>query len=307
MKWGIAQQFQYLVFAWIVLALLTPVGAAANIQVVDGLIERAVSARLNGDYMAAEGLLSRAQRISPRHGGVYLEYAKLRKDQGAYADMREIVEVGAAMAEGPPDSIAQLKILENELAVLLPVSPTDDLLTPPVAAKASSKSQNPAQSEAKLASVPSRAPVVAENDDSFRSVGQAEPARLEVERRERAIRQMPVSREEEAVTIREPSSTVVAPVVVEAEALESEDDSGGLESSASVNATASIQDERFQSNRRVSSDIASVASGNQEANQEANQVRASAKLLKTQFSGVGVLNKVQSGTWISRGPIEVDF
>jgi hypothetical protein len=100
---------------------------------VSSLIHEARSLRLAGDLFGSEARLVRAQRIAPRSSDVYLELAYLRKDQGDYTGLRDVVEFGANVSDGPSGSLAQLRALKSKLAVLLPLDSETPFSLPPVA------------------------------------------------------------------------------------------------------------------------------------------------------------------------------
>jgi len=96
-----------------------------------GLVDEARELRLSGKFFEAEGKLIRAQRVAPRSADVYLELAHLRKDQGDYSGLKDVIEVGVDLADGPPSSLTQLQLLKNKLAVLLPLDPNTPIVIPP--------------------------------------------------------------------------------------------------------------------------------------------------------------------------------
>lgn len=100
---------------------------------VSSLIQEARSLRLAGDLFGSEARLVRAQRIAPRSSDVYLEMAHLRKDQGDYTGLRDVVEFGATVSDGPSGSLAQLRALKSKLSVLLPLDSETPFSLPPVA------------------------------------------------------------------------------------------------------------------------------------------------------------------------------
>ncbi len=100
---------------------------------VSSLIQEARSLRLAGDLFGSEARLVRAQRIAPRSSDVYLELAHLRKDQGDYTGLRDVVEFGANVSDGPSGSLAQLRALKRKLSVLLPLDSETPFSLPPVA------------------------------------------------------------------------------------------------------------------------------------------------------------------------------
>jgi len=58
---------------------------------VSSILNEARTLRISGDVYKADALLTRAQRIAPRSADVYLEIAYLRKAQGDYTGLREVV------------------------------------------------------------------------------------------------------------------------------------------------------------------------------------------------------------------------
>ena len=65
-----------------------------------GLLQRASTARRDGDYASAEPLLQRAQRIDPRNAEIYLEYARLQAAMGEAGEARTMAERGLLYCSG---------------------------------------------------------------------------------------------------------------------------------------------------------------------------------------------------------------
>lgn len=291
--------------------LVWPAYGMGNIRVVDGLLDQARSARLEGDYQLAEGVLSRAQRIAPRHGGVYLEYAKLRKDQGDYDAMREIVDVGAAIAEGPPEGVAQLRVLKNELAILLPLGPQEELTTPPVAKNAveqtNSQPARDRRGQDSLAIVTNkvardeygapRSMSDSDRDERLASVNDERPVGTDSNK---SLDDAQLSSAERVADNERPGSDSVSK-----QSLAGEKGSG-----SSGTRTAQLISLAPQANSQAVATVDQIEEagfrGGDTHDQQVAEVRSELRP-KMNISGLGILNRVQSGTWVSRGPIEVDF
>lgn len=69
-------------------------------EAVQGLLSQARDARAQGSFRKAETLLQRAQRIAPRDGQVYLEYALLYDSQGDAQEAGVMAERGLLYCNG---------------------------------------------------------------------------------------------------------------------------------------------------------------------------------------------------------------
>jgi len=254
---------------------------------VSSILNEARALRVSGDVHKADALLTRAQRIAPRSADVYLEMAYLRKAQGDYTGLREVVDFGADIADGPPASIAQLRILRDKLTVLLPLDAETPFQLPPAVAVKSesidekistqSKTFKPSldnESEESLADPAADKDLVSDSGESAQrsqsktKVSQAQseekPASVNVESTE--VYQQPRLRKSQS----ERTELRAASAVVQRS-------NGDIESSGAVTTAENIP------------------------------VPSKAKEKRTYFVGVGILARPQSGSWISRGSIEREY
>lgn len=74
-----------------------PDGSARAVQ---GLLQQAREARILGSFARAQSLLRRAQRIAPRDGKVYLEYARLHDSMGESGQASAMAERGLLYCDG---------------------------------------------------------------------------------------------------------------------------------------------------------------------------------------------------------------
>ena len=254
---------------------------------VSSILNEARALRVSGDVYKADALLTRAQRIAPRSADVYLEMAYLRKAQGDYTGLREVVDFGADIADGPPASIAQLRILRDKLTVLLPLDAETPFQLPPAVAVKSesidekistqSKTFKPSldnESEESLADPAADKDLVSDSGESAQrsqsetGVSQAQPeekpASVNVESTE--VYQQPRLRKSQS----ERTELRAASAVVQRS-------NGDIESSGAVTTAENIP------------------------------VPSKAKEKRTYFVGMGILARPQSGSWISRGSIEREY
>lgn len=254
---------------------------------VSSILNEARALRVSGDVYKADALLTRAQRIAPRSADVYLEMAYVRKAQGDYTGLREVVDFGADIADGPPASIAQLRILRDKLTMLLPLDAETPFQLPPAVAdksesideKISTRSETfkPSldnESEESLADPAADKDLVSDSGESAQMsqsktrVSQAQPeekpASVNVESTE--VYQQPRLRKSQS----EKTELRAASAVVQRS-------NGDIESSGAVTTVENIP------------------------------VPSKAKEKRTYFVGVGILARPQSGSWISRGSIEREY
>ncbi len=311
---------------------------------IDGLIEDARTLRLSGRFGDAEAKLSRAQRIAPRSADVYLEYAYLRKDQGNYDDLKNVVEVGADVADGPPSSLAQLKILRKNLSALsLPVSPDQSFSTPPAIAQNAVVTPRPipgpeltgsdTQREANMASESG------EKQGSELVKGSSEETVLMDASRE------PEGRDGQATTIDQQQASVEAPAdlkpVESGNTPEPRVRQTTQQKIARTDAGKKLDQQKPKTGALRSSSVAQVADAKDEKQAAVSTNEAAPVQVldreerpqqivsnsgdrgvlkpsdslsvgpgfrsKTMFVGLGILGRAQSGTWMSRGPIETDY
>ena len=308
-----------------VVSLLVQTSVAATYPHVQGLVEDARVLRIAGNFDGAEGKLARAQRIAPRSADVYLEFAYLRKDQGDYQDLKNVVAVGADISDGPPQSLAQLKILEKNLSALsMPVAPRESFSTPP--AKASEplvadsrpRIQVTQLDSSAVASGQENAPDLLESsvDSTYQDVELVEstgnriiaeklPQELSVKRAIESSEQFQVGGQEAELLGSTGSNDMPRASRPQGDVVDSVsprdliDNSKGRfdESMRSEGGQKIIGSEVTKSSQIVKG----VGSG------DASMVAKTRPTFKTRFVGLGILASPQSGTWMSRGPIEIDY
>lgn len=257
---------------------------------ISSILNEARELRISGDVYEADALLTRAQRIAPRSADVYLEMAYLRKAQGDYTGLREVVDFGSDIADGPPASIAQLRILRDKLMVLLPLdSETPFQLPPAVAAnndsipekiaKRSTAVQPPSNTE-------SQEPLSESGIDAHsvngggKGSGTRKPMQLGQEvRAEQTIKDTNVQRSDAS----------------NGQKLDDSAPSKAKKIEASVTSA-----ERQRPVKELENSGGSTVG-------ETVPSRPKVKRVSAQYAGAGILAKSQSGSWISRGSIERDY
>ena len=242
----------------LVLGSMKSVTAAVEYPMISSLLERAQQSRLRGDFISAESLLSRAQRIAPRSADVYIELAHLRKDQGDYGELREIVDYGAQISDGPEISVAKLKLLKNKLSVLLPLDAATPFALPPLDLK--EKHVSLAMERNSNTAIVAKLSDEDQNKiDPESSRNKSKPSKITDE-----LKHLSKSQIESHAS----------------------DYSGGLNSEMIIK-------ESTEANKVNSSVIRNMKDGT--------------KPLRWGFQGAGILATTSSGTWISRGKIELDY
>ena len=258
---------------------------------ISSILNEARALRISGDVYEADTLLTRAQRIAPRSADVYLEMAYLRKAQGDYTGLREVVDFGSDIADGPPSSMAQLRILRDKLMVFLPLdSETPFQLPPAVAAnndsipdqisKQSVAVQPPSKTESQQSLSDSAIDANSvTGDDKSSGIRQSMPLGQEI----------PAEQKRKDTNIRRFGASY----------------GQGLDDNNPVKAKkieASVADaERQGPGEELENSGYSTIS-------ETDPSRPKVKgVLRTQYAGAGILAKSQSGSWISRGSIEKDY
>lgn len=257
---------------------------------VSSILNEARALRISGDVYKADALLTRAQRIAPRSADVYLEMAYLRKAQGDYTGLREVVDFGADIADGPPASIAQLRILRDKITVLLPLDAETPFQLPPAVAVKSesidekistqSKTFKPSldsESEASLADRVADKDLVSDRGES--------------EQRSQSETRVSQAQPQEKPTSVNVESTEIyqQPRLLESESEKTE--------KTEVRAASTVEQ---KSNGDVESSGAATTAEN-------IPVASKAKDKRTHFVGAGILARPQSGSWISRGSIEREY
>ena len=339
-----------------VLPMALQSAAATSYPHVQGLIQDARELRIAGSFDEAEGKLARAQRIAPRSADVYLEYAYLRKDQGDFADLKNVVGVGADVSDGPPRSLAQLKILQKNLSALsLPVTPRENFSTPPaIAEETRSTPRTIASSQLDRSNSDGRS-----SDLSSQRLEAAEPAaRLlsseqsvrvdvyesvvepvgETRLKNQEIRVADSARPEnkpvssdQLVRGRDKDSSVefIEETLVKDQEIRVADStrpddkasaesvrefreaSMGRSSQNQVDPTKRPTNESLRPTTEpaiVAADEVGVVT-EKSLNKGSTKVAAGTGTIftKTRFVGLGILASPQSGTWMSRGPVETDY
>lgn len=254
---------------------------------VSSILNEARTLRISGDVYKADALLTRAQRIAPRSADVYLEMAYLRKAQGDYTGLREVVDFGADIADGPPATIAQLRILRDKLTVLLPLDAETPFQLPPAVAVKSESIDEKTSTQSKTF----KPSLESEPEESL-----ADPAAdqdLVSDSGESAQGSQSKTRVWQAQPQEKPASVSVESTEVSQQPrlLESESEKTEARAASTVRHRSDRDSER---SRGVTT--AEKVSGPPKA-----------KEIRTQFVGVGILARPQSGSWISRGSIEKEY
>lgn len=264
--------------------------ASNEYSMVSSLLNEARALRISGDVYKADGLLTRAQRIAPRSADVYLEMAYLRKAQGDYTGLREVVDFGADIADGPPASISQLRILRDKLTVLLPLdSETPFQLPPAVAVKDKAVIEEmPRQSKAFKLSL--------DSDSEKSSTDSTADENLVRDSYDFARENHPKRITRQAQSQEKHASVNVGGNDAYQQSTILERDSDKPENSEAI--AASIVRQRSNEDSESSGAITAT---------EKVPVTPKAKEVRTHLVGVGVLARSQSGSWISRGSIEREY
>lgn len=332
---------------WIILTvsvgLYGEIASAKMYPHIDGLIEDARTLRLSGRFSDAEAKLGRAQRIAPRSADVYLEYAYLRKDQGNYDDLKNVVEVGADVADGPPSSLAQLKILRNKLsAVSLPVSPDQSFSTPPAIAQipgdtrlirgpelATSDTQREVDpisvsSESRSGELGQGVSKEVSSTNTFLGSEDRDGGTISIDQQQASLESSTDLKSEETAKVPEAKTRqATQQEIVSAdsgmkmdqpeprtEAVKSSSVGPGADAKDGKQATAPTNEagpakisDRDEKPQQV---VSSFAAKGHPLSADSSSVGPRYRS-KTTFVGLGILGRVQSGTWMSRGPIETDY
>jgi len=281
---------RYLAVVIIVFAELC-VAATNEYPMVSSIINEARALRISGDVYKADALLTRAQRIAPRSADVYLEIAHLRKAQGDYTGLREVVDFGADIADGPPASIAQLRILREKLTVLLPLDAETPFQLPPAVAVKSESIDEEISKQSKSAKPPldreSEEPI-ADSGVNENLVGDSGDGTREIQSKTTVL---PDRQKEKSVSI----------------------NAGNAATNQQRPRFSEIDSEKSnkleKGEKRVSSIVKHTPgeSSGSVTTDEKSFVSSKTQEIRTQFVGVGILARPQSGSWISRGSIERDY
>lgn len=264
--------------------------ASDEYPMVSSILNEARALRISGDVYKADGLLTRAQRIAPRSADVYLEMAYLRKAQGDYTGLREVVDFGADIADGPPASVAQLRILRNKLTVLLPLdSETPFQLPPAVAVKSESideeiskqrksiKPSSDTEPEKSLADLVTDENLVG-TDGSSAPRGQSKKLTRQAQPQE------------------QPASLDIA-------------------SSDAYQQPGKVYRESDKPEKSEARAVSTVRQGPNDDFENPGSVTSAERIpvppqtkeIRAQLVGLGILARPQSGSWISRGSIEREY
>ena len=326
-------------------SLFCSLAVATTYPYIEGLLDEARTLRLSGRFEDADVKLFRALRIAPKSADVYLEYAYLRKDQGNYDDLKDLVDVGSTVADGPPSSLAQLKLLQKNLSALsLPIAPSDTFSTPPAIAQQPVKPQSAGRSDVVSPTVKMEATVAsADNAKKDQGVGGEKIDKEQISVGGSAGsggRDVPIAVTSRQVEFPEASNVAQpkAPLVsgtVRAESVDAGkvrvDTVGNTDqkklsidtsSEVVVAREAGVKDKKQktglveqdsgvkpETGGRDYSDPIVPKSSNLNSN-ESGQLPAvdkGYKRSKTAFVGLGILGKTQSGTFMNRWPIENDY
>lgn len=264
-------------FAWGFLVFVDLCSATSNdYSMIASILNEARALRVSGDVYKAEALLTRAQRIAPRSADVYLEMAYLRKAQGDYTGLREVVDFGSDIANGPPASIAQLRILREKLMVLLPLDAETPFQLPPAVA---------------IGNVSLPEEISSRQGNTILSPEDAEPEKFLTEP---AV---------DANSVSESDKSTLVP------------GSGGRTNEVQLQSNRKIENvqesDESQGPKLVASDFdkpeQSEALGSTGAVTEKVATPRSLNGKRVKFFGAGILAKPQPGSWISRGTIEKDY
>lgn len=270
-------------------------GSASRIEypMIAGILSEARSLRLDGDFLAAEELLNRAQRIAPRSADVYLELAHLRKDQGDYAGLRDVVDFGAEISDGPLVSVSQLQILRKNLTVLLPIDTESPFQSPPLAQIATAtvseeRQREPLSSSTELKRTEQRTPqqtlevsASSETEKSMNAPIESGPKSVAPHNA-----QLPAPREATIAGGQRAPAKERAPALSNAKAAE-------------IETVASSEQNRPIIRETGSSTTSGVST--------TEVKRQSSKFPAGNLMGLGILARAQSGSWISSGPIEREY
>ena len=294
---------------------------------VSSLIQEARSLRLAGDLFGSEARLVRAQRIAPRSSDVYLELAHLRKDQGDYTGLRDVVEFGANVSDGPSGSLAQLRALKSKLSVLLPLDSGTPFSLPPVARDEVLDRQKINQSAHDSPSmVALKTEEKSQSEEATpRPVGQ--PASVVAEKTVQVkTEERPASDELVSKATRESEPKTPKPETVSASEVKPLQDepradnkartqesivprgsaSGSSEQKSIVAKPETKQEPPVTAKRSVQP--ASDEPAREDSRDTKPERKSSDKSrVGAGFVGLGILGRPQSGAWMSTGPIETEY
>ena len=264
--------------------------ASEEYPMVSSILNEARALRISGDVYKADGLLTRAQRIAPRSADVYLEMAYLRKAQGDYTGLREVVDFGADIADGPPASISQLRILRDKLTVLLPLdSETPFQLPPAVAVKSESideevsKQSKSIEPSSDIEPAKSLADSVKEENLVGTDSNSAPSGQSKKVNRQAQPKEQPASADIGS------SDSYQLPRLL---------DRASDKPEKSVARAVSIVGQRPNDDFEKPDSVTSA---------ETISVPPQTKEIRAQLVGLGILARPQSGSWISRGSIEREY
>ena len=332
MSFTFGRSTQSLISGLIFLGVFVSGSAAETYPHVQGLVADARELRIAGNFAGAEGKLARAQRIAPRSADVYLEYAYLRKDQGDYQDLKNVVSVGADVSDGPPQSLTQLRILRKNLSALaLPVTPSENFSTPP--AKAGESIVAEVRPPRQVANFESSA--VATQAKPIESVAKAsEPTNRNLVAAESAVKPIPREKISQGRAVKnaiDPGSQVQGTTqeIAGVGTNSGRDEIKPLttpppadELTNNVQRTVQVDKPKLFTTESSLSERGEMVVGAETEKVSGQILQAEKKLvgdskgrdaksqpvvMKTSFVGLGILARPQSGTWMSRGPVETDY
>lgn len=265
-------------------------GTNTEQPIILSILNEARALRVTGDVYKAEALLTRAQRISPRSADVYLEMAYLRKAQGDYTGLREVVDFGADIATGPPASIAQLRILRDKLTVLLPLdSETPFQLPPAVAIKSESIPEEMSGQSGAIKPPSDTQPekLSADSAADKNSVRVSDKSSVTTQSSNRK-KEVQLQNNRKIANVQR-SDASQGPRLVESDSDKSEQ--------SDVTVARVLRHRPSESLENTGSLVTSEKISSPPAANSAS----------TQFFGAGILARPQLGSWISRGTIERDY
>ena len=294
---------------------------------VSSLIQEARSLRLAGDLFGSEARLVRAQRIAPRSSDVYLELAHLRKDQGDYTGLRDVVEFGANVSDGPSGSLAQLRALKSKLSVLLPLDSETPFSLPPVARDEvldrqkinQSAQDSPSTVVSKTEEKSLSEEATPRSSDQPATVVAEKPAQIKTGEKP-ASGELVSKATPETETETPRPETVSGPEIKPLEDEPRADNKSRTQESTITGGSASGSGEQkaIVAKPETSPEpLVTAKRSVQPASDEA--ARGSSRDTKPErkssdksragagFVGLGILGRPQSGAWMSTGPIETDY
>ena len=294
---------------------------------VSSLIQEARSLRLAGDLFGSEARLVRAQRIAPRSSDVYLELAHLRKDQGDYTGLRDVVEFGSSVSDGPSGSLAQLRALKSKLSVLLPLDSETPFSLPPVARDEvldKQKIDQSAQDSPSTLALKTEKKALSEEatprpSDQPATVVAEKPAQVKTEERPASDELVSEAAPESETKTPRPE-TVSGPEIKPLQDQPRSDNKSRTQESMVSSGSASGSGEQKSIVAKPETKQEPPVTAKRSVQPASDQTaRESSRDTKTErkssdkpsvgagFVGLGILGRPQSGAWMSTGPIETEY